>query len=158
MRPHLRVWLGTALLVIAGTVWASPVYQFSTPERSQRFARITAELRCLVCQGESVADSNADLARDIRDKVAELIRQGKSDKAVINYMVDRYGDFILFRPPLNPLTYVLWIGPFVLLGGGVLGVLRIAALRRRRLAEPAAEADAEARARIHRMLYEDNNR
>lgn len=155
MSYWVRVWLGAVLLSLAVTVSASPVYQFSTAEQAQRFDRITDELRCLVCQGESVADSNADLARDIRGKVAELIRQGKSDQAVIDYMVGRYGDFILFRPPLNPLTYVLWIGPFLLLGGGTASVLWMAARRRRRIAAPVF--DAEQRARVQRMLYEDTN-
>lgn len=91
------------------------VHKFTTPEQEARFKKLTEELRCLVCQNQNLADSTAPLAKQLREDAYEMIRNGKSDKEVIDFMVQRYGDFVLYSPPLKPTTYVLWIGPFVLL-------------------------------------------
>ncbi len=102
--------------------------------------RITSELRCLVCQNQTIADSNAALAVDLRREARELLQQGKSDSEVVDYMTQRYGDFVLYRPPLRATTLLLWFGPALMLviGGAVLVVV----LRRRsRLAADAFEAD-----------------
>ena len=80
---------------------------------------ISEELRCLVCQNQTIADSNAELAIDLRNQVREKIEQGMSDKEVVDYMVQRYGDFVLYRPPVKYTTWLLWYGPFILLIGGV---------------------------------------
>ena len=86
-----------------------------------RFQHLTGELRCLVCQDENLADSNADFARDLRHKVFELMQQGKSDADIKQYLVDRYSDFVLYDPPVNHRTWLLWFGPLLILiaGGGV---------------------------------------
>jgi cytochrome c-type biogenesis protein CcmH len=89
-------------------------------EVEQRFNVIGHELRCLVCQNQTLADSNADLARDLRTEVEAQIRQGKSDPQIKEYLVARYGDFVLYRPEVKSTTYLLWGGPFALLGGGAL--------------------------------------
>ena len=104
--------------------------------------RITAELRCLVCQNQTIADSNAGLAVDLRRETREMLRQGKSDAEIIAYMTARYGDFVLYRPPLKPTTALLWFGPaaMLLLGGTVL----LLVLRRRtKLAADAFEPDED---------------
>jgi cytochrome c-type biogenesis protein CcmH len=110
------------------------------PALEARMTRITSELRCLVCQNQTIADSTADLAADLRRQTRELLVQGKSDQEIVDYMTARYGDFVLYRPPLRPTTVLLWFGPALMLVGGA-GVL-IAVLRRRtRLGAAAFDAD-----------------
>ena len=120
------------------------------PKLEARLVDISQELRCLVCQNESLASSHAELADDLRQEVRELIRSGKSDQEIKDFLVARYGDFVLYRPEVKPLTWVLWFGPFLLLlvAAVFLGVyLR----QRRQLAQPAALSDEE-RARAQQWL------
>jgi cytochrome c-type biogenesis protein CcmH len=105
--------------------------QLANPELQSRFERITKELRCLVCQNESIADSNVDLAADLRQEVREMLSAGKSDDAIFGFMTDRYGEFVRFAPPLSPKTALIWGAPFfmLLLGGAI--VYRVARQRAR---------------------------
>jgi cytochrome c-type biogenesis protein CcmH len=118
---------------------------FSLPgnsnENEQRIRQLEEKLRCLVCQNQSLADSNAELAGDLRRQVREQVAAGRSDAQIVDYLVQRYGDFVLYEPPFKPTTALLWIGPFVLLAAAVLAL--VATLRRRRRApeEPALAAD-----------------
>lgn len=91
------------------------------PVVEQRLIAISEDMRCLVCQNESLAASRADLAQDLRRELRELIRQGKSDEEIKTFMVSRYGDFVLYKPPVKPTTWLLWIGPFVLMIGAIVG-------------------------------------
>jgi cytochrome c-type biogenesis protein CcmH len=120
------------------------------PALEQRVTRLTAELRCLVCQNQSLADSHADLAIDLKNQVRSQMKAGKSDAEIRDYMVARYGDFVLYRPPLKPTTALLWAGPFVLLaaGGLTLGFY----LRRRRARLTEGELTPEQRARAEGLL------
>lgn len=137
----LRVVLGACLLAAAFSLLAKEAPpQAADPALEARMVRITSELRCLVCQNQTIADSNASLAVDLRREARELLRQGKSDSEIVDYMTQRYGDFVLYRPPLRATTVLLWFGPALMLviGAAVLvGVLR----RRSRLAADAFEAD-----------------
>lgn len=99
------------------------------PAVEKRMVNIAEELRCLVCQNESLAGSQADLAKDLREEVRGLIKSGKSDDEVKDFLVSRYGDFVLYRPQVKPITYALWAGPFILLLVGI--VMLISYLRRR---------------------------
>ncbi len=99
------------------------------PALEARVVRVAAELRCLVCQNQTIADSQADLAVDLRNQVREMLRRGDSEAKIIDYMTERYGDFVLYRPPLKSTTAVLWFAPALMLVGGVLLLLLI--LRRR---------------------------
>ena len=129
---------------LAGAKEALP--EAADPVLEARMTRITAELRCLVCQNQTIADSNAGLAVDLRRETRDMLRQGKSDAEIIAYMTARYGDFVLYRPPLKSTTALLWFGPaaLLLLGGTVL----IFVLRRRtKLAADAFEADEDEDAR-----------
>jgi cytochrome c-type biogenesis protein CcmH len=92
------------------------------PVLEARLLKLSEELRCLVCQNESLASSRAELADDLRREVRELLREGKSDQQVKTFLVERYGDFVLYRPEIKPLTWLLWFGPFVLLLGAVAGL------------------------------------
>jgi cytochrome c-type biogenesis protein CcmH len=105
--------------------------QLEDPALQARFESIAKELRCLVCQNESIADSNADLAVDLRRQVREMLVAGKSDDEIFKYMTDRYGDFVRFAPPLSPKTFLIWGAPFIalLLGAGI--VFRVARQRAR---------------------------
>ena len=105
--------------------------QLQNPALQTRFERIAKELRCLVCQNESIADSNVELAADLRRQVREMLVEGKSDAAIFNFMTDRYGEFVRFAPPLSPKTALIWGAPFAMLLLGVIIVYRIVRQRSR---------------------------
>jgi len=112
------------------------------PQTEQRLISISEEMRCLVCQNESLAGSRSDLANDLRREIRTLIKEGKSDDQIRAFMVERYGDFVLYRPPVKPITWLLWIGPFVILLIGIAGLLMY--LRRRNSLIPTtALSDAD---------------
>ena len=113
MRKWIVLLLCCYQLNALATVEQQLVFQKSV--QRQRFIQLTHELRCLVCQNQDLADSQAPLALDLRDKIATAIRQGQSDEQIKSYLVARYGEFILYKPAVNRLTYILWLGPFVLL-------------------------------------------
>ena len=149
--------------VLACTTWAAcakdaPLVS-AEPELDRRVQEVTAELRCLVCQNQTIADSQASLAVDLRHQVRELLRKGQSKSQIIDYMTARYGDFVLYRPPLKPTTLLLWFAPALLLCGG-LSALWLVLRRRNRLpadrfeAEPESDADEDvaATAATHRVL------
>ena len=111
------------------------------PLVEKRLIHISEELRCLVCQNESLASSRAELANDLREEVRKLIRDNKSDTQIKEYLVTRYGDFVLYRPEVTPLTWVLWFGPFLLLVLGVVGMALY--LRQRQTEKPVKEQLSE---------------
>jgi cytochrome c-type biogenesis protein CcmH len=132
-----------ALALVSGLAAAQ-----ADPALENRVANLAHELRCLVCQNQTLADSNATLAVDLRNQIREQLQQGASDQDVIDFMVARYGDFVLYRPPFKAATLLLWLGPFLLLALGALMLWR--RLRQRRSPEPAL-SDAQ-RARAARLL------
>ena len=145
MTPTLRViaaWLAALFLVIglsaANANEAAPAV--ADPVLEARMLAITAELRCLVCQNQTIADSHADLAIDLRQQVRELLQKGMTDQQISDYMTERYGDFVLYRPPFKSTTVLLWVGPGVLL---VLGLLGLVLVLRRRSRMPEDRFDAE---------------
>ena len=117
-RPALKLSL-LALLYFALATPVSALIEFESDAEEKRFQTLAEELRCLVCQNQSLADSDAGLAEDLRLEVLEQMRAGKSDQEVIDFLVSRYGNFVRYRPPVEPSTWALWFGPFVvfLLGG-----------------------------------------
>jgi cytochrome c-type biogenesis protein CcmH len=126
------------------------------PVVEKRMVALAQNLRCLVCQNESLASSRADLAQDLRQEVREMIKKGLNDKQIIDYLVARYGDFVLYDPPVKSYTILLWFGPFalLLLGGGALFYqLR---KRRRVMAEPELSPEAEQQAAALLNQYEDD--
>ncbi len=110
------------------------------PVLEARMLKITSELRCLVCQNQTIADSHADLAIDLRQQVRELLHKGMTDQQVSDYMTERYGDFVLYRPPFKRTTALLWIGPGVMLVGGLI-VLVLVLRRRSRMPEDRFDTD-----------------
>ena len=133
----LFCWLAlSVVLVQAGE--AKPVA--ANPELEKQVMAISHELRCLVCQNQTIADSNAELAVDLRNQVREKLEQGMSERDIVTYMVERYGDFVLYRPPVKATTWLLWFGPFLLLVGGILFLgMRLRRVRTSTEALPEAE-------------------
>ncbi|MEX8499489.1 MAG: cytochrome c-type biogenesis protein CcmH [Leptothrix ochracea] len=135
----LAAWLG----LMGSSAWAREAApEAEDPVLEARMLRVTAELRCLVCQNQTVADSHAELAVDLRNQVRDMLRQGKSEADIIAYMTARYGDFVLYRPPFKATTALLWAGPAVLLLGGLF-VLFTVLRRRSRMDASAFEAEPE---------------
>ena len=145
----LLVWLALAGPALAAT---SPGEMLKDQGLEARARALGKELRCLVCQNQSIDDSDADLAKDLRHLVRERLVAGDSDEQVRAFVTDRYGDFVLLKPPVRPITWLLWFGPLavLLVGGGL-----VVAFFRGRRPEPAAELDAGERERLQRLLAED---
>jgi cytochrome c-type biogenesis protein CcmH len=123
------------------------------PKVEQRLIVISEEMRCLVCQNESLAGSRSDLANDLRRELRTLIKQGKTDAEIREFMVSRYGDFVLYRPPVKPITWLLWIGPFVLMVAGVIALF-VYMRRRNRDISSAVALTEEERKRAEALLKE----
>jgi cytochrome c-type biogenesis protein CcmH len=111
------------LLLLGGAAWAKEAAPAAAdPLLEERVMAIAAELRCLVCQNQTIAESDADLAKGLRNQVREKLLQGQSERDIMDYMTARYGDFVLWRPPFKPITLLLWLGPVLLLLAGLLAL------------------------------------
>ena len=141
-----RLLLACALLLPGFAFGAQAVPTAQDPVSQSRAVRLSEQLRCLVCQNQTIAESNAELAQDLRRQVHEQIAAGKSDDEVIQYMVNRYGDFVLYRPPFKGTTALLWGGPAVLLVIGGVVLVRVLRGRGRVPDEPALTPEERARA------------
>jgi cytochrome c-type biogenesis protein CcmH len=148
-----RAWLLLLMLCVITPAFAQvrrPEPVKDDPAIEQRLNKLSQELRCLVCQNETLADSRADLAEDLRDEIREQMKAGKSDKEIIAFLTERYGQFILYRPQVTPTTYLLWFGPFVLL---LLGLFVLFAyIRQRRELIPEKPLTSDERKRAEEML------
>ncbi|MBL8319132.1 MAG: cytochrome c-type biogenesis protein CcmH [Burkholderiaceae bacterium] len=139
----LKWWLcAGALLLAAGASAKEAEPAAADPAIEARMVRIAAELRCLVCQNQTIADSHSGLAEDLRREVREQLKRGASDEQVVQYMTDRYGDFVRYRPPFKGTTLLLWAGPAVLLVAGI-GVLAIVLRRRAKMTPDMFEPDED---------------
>jgi len=105
---------------------AAPIetFKFESPETEKIFHKLSEELRCLVCQNQNIAESNADLAKDLRLEIYTMLSQGKTEEEIVDFMVQRYGDYVLYRPPLKPMTWLLWFGPAIVFAFGLIFVVR----------------------------------
>ena len=129
------------LILLWSAAQAIDPRSFDSPEDEARYQQLIEEIRCLVCQNQNIADSNAPLARDLRTQVVEMISQGKSDAEIKTFMTDRYGDFVLYAPPVKSSTWVLWFGPAAILVGGMMFL--VVTLRRRMAQAPELLADPD---------------
>jgi len=141
---------GISLSLYAGV----EVRKFSDAEQERRYHKLIDELRCLVCQNQNLADSNSQLAQDLRAKVYEMVTTQKTDQEVADYMVQRYGEYVLYNPPLDPVTSILWIGPLV--GLLVAIMLLLFNIYKRSKAQPVTLSD-EDRKRMEQLLDEDKD-
>lgn len=129
----MKQFLTLMLLTLSLNCFAAVEYKkFDNPQQEEAYKVLIEELRCLVCQNQTIADSNAELAKDLRRQVYEMLRQGKSKDEIATFMTDRYGDFVLYNPPLKAKTGVLWIGPIVFL---LIGLVMLIAFSRRKKAD-----------------------
>lgn len=139
--PSLLAAFTLLLMTVFSTTVSGAIEHrtFKSEEQRTLYHELIRELRCLVCQNQNLAESDADLAKDLRNKTFELINDGKDRSAIVDFMVQRYGDFVMYRPPFNLNTALLWLGPLVLLLGGLLLLVRIA----RKGPEPTASATVQ---------------
>lgn len=151
MRALLTLLLCLAVLPVHA---AKETLEFDSPEQEQLYKGLTEELRCTVCQNQNIADSHAELAGDLRNKTYKLVREGKSEQAILDYMAQRYGNFVLYNPPKTGGSLLLWIGPFVMLLFGIYLVVRV--LRKRRAAgEPSPSSSTDENLQRARRLLQD---
>lgn len=150
-------WLALIVLFMSGPAWAGEAMPLAeNPVAEARLKQLAIELRCLVCQNQTLADSNAPLAEDLRREVREMIAKNMTDQEIIDFLVQRYSDFVLYRPPWKATTALLWIGPFLLLGVGAAAL--VVALRRRAkkpIDEPVTEAEHQ---RVEQLLSQGGRR
>lgn len=128
---------------------ATGIYEFGDPTKEKRFKQFSHELRCLVCQNQTLADSNAELAGDLRRELYRMIQNDTSDSEIIDFMVSRYGDFVLYRPPLKTTTYFLWFGPLIFIFVGLL-TLTLSIRKRKRIS--STTLTPEQQQRLDRIL------
>jgi cytochrome c-type biogenesis protein CcmH len=144
MAERLLAWgaaLGLSLLLSLSPAWAKEAAPMAAnPEQEARMMSLAAELRCLVCQNQTIADSHADLASDLRQQIREMLDKGMSEDQIRSYMTDRYGDFVLYKPPFKPTTALLWAGPPILL---VFALTFLFLVLRRRQRTPAEAFDPD---------------
>lgn len=147
------------IMMLAAALWLAPaqaaidVYEFEDPAQEQAFRELVRELRCPKCQNQDISDSNAELAKDLRDKTYDMLVAGSSKQEVIEYMVARYGNFILYKPPLMASTLILWVGPVLVILIGLAVVL--VRTRKRSGAVSGEKLSDEERARLARLLNKD---
>ena len=150
-------WLLVIIFLIPSLAAAEEARPLAdNPQVEARLKTLAVELRCLVCQNQTLADSNAPLAEDLRREVREMIAKGMSDKEIIDFLVQRYGDFVLYRPPWKASTTLLWLGPFLLLIAGATGL--VFALRRRQKKLADVTLSEEEHNRVAQLLSEGTNR
>ena len=150
-------WVMLIILCVSGSAWAGEARPLTDdPVAEARLKHLAVELRCLVCQNQTLADSSAPLAEDLRREVREMIAKNMSDQEIIEFLVSRYGDFVLYRPPLKATTTLLWVGPFALMAIGATALV-ITLRRRSRTMVEVSVTDEEHR-RVEQLLAEGEKR
>ncbi|MBK8816365.1 MAG: cytochrome c-type biogenesis protein CcmH [Methylococcaceae bacterium] len=139
--------------LVSAQVYAVDTHQLPNPEQQKTYESIISELRCLVCQNQTIADSNAELAADLRRQVYDMLMQGKSKDEIHQFMTERYGDFVLYNPPFKAKTGFLWLGPVLFL---VIGLIMIIWFIRRKKQATVAVVDKDKQEKVRRLLASDN--
>lgn len=134
--------LAALLLIFTFPLLAQEPPEFDTPDQEARYKELTEELRCVVCQNQNLADSDAELAQDLRKEILGMLKSGQSNDQITGFLVDRYGDFVLYRPAIGGNTLALWLIPGILLGGGAIAVFFTVRNRNRKLAEQRQEGSS----------------
>lgn len=146
MRTYLSLFL--LALLASGPAWSIDPVQFDDPVHMERFKALVEEFRCLQCQNQNLADSDAPLAQDLRREIADMLRAGSSDDEIRGFLVQRYGDFVLYRPPVKPSTWFLWFGPLMLLLVSSAVVFIIVKRRAQVVETPLSQSDRAAADRL----------
>lgn len=150
IKSRLRAVLLAGLMTTASAgAYTLEEFTFEDPARTEAFRELIKEIRCLVCQNESLAGSQAELAQDLREEVYRMFQEGKSRDEIVDFLVARYGDFVLYDPPLKPSTYLLWFGPFLLIGIGAFFLVRTLLSKRQ---SPDHELSDEERQRLQELI------
>jgi cytochrome c-type biogenesis protein CcmH len=150
----MKLWFFALILLISAQGFAIDDHQLANPEQQKTYEIIISELRCLVCQNQTIADSNAELAADLRRQVFEMLQQGKSKDDIIQFMTDRYGDFVLYNPPLKTKTALLWLGPVAFL---LTGFAMIFWFIRRKKQAATTVFDKDKQEKMRRLLENNEN-
>jgi cytochrome c-type biogenesis protein CcmH len=153
----LPMWITGCLLLLAcfapfAVEAKIEAHSFENPQQEATYNKLVNELRCLVCQNQNLADSNAELAQDMRRKTYKMVVDGKNEKEIVDFMVSRYGDFVMYRPPLKSTTFLLWFGPLVLIIIAVMIVIVFMQKQKPRATEAVSEQQQQ---RAHSLLDED---
>ncbi len=151
----MKRWLAAAVLGLSlcGVAKAAiDTYQFADDAERERYRELTKELRCPKCQNQDIADSNAPIAADLRREIFRMLGEGKSNQQIVDFMVDRYGDFVRYKPALTARTWLLWFGPALLLAGGFGVLVVIVRKRRAPVAGGSADLSPEERERLAKLL------
>lgn len=149
-RRAWQPWLFLCLTLLAAPLPAVVEYHpFDDPAKEQAYQTLISELRCLVCQNQTIADSNADLAKDLRQQVYDMLQQGKSQQDVVDFMTQRYGDFVMYKPAFNLKTALLWLGPIVFV---LIGIITVVILARSKKNAQHAALDKQQQSRLDDIL------
>ena len=150
----MKLFLYSSILILLSVQQlhaAEVMLEFDSPEQETRFEELLEELRCMVCQNQTLADSNARLARDLRERTYNMVRSGKSNNEIIEHMVERFGDFVLYRPPLKKTTVLLWFGPAIFL---IIAVSTFWLYSHRTRRKPISDLSPVERQKAQRLLDE----
>ena len=150
----MKLFLFSSILILLSVQQlhaAEVMLEFDSPEQETRFEELLEELRCMVCQNQTLADSNARLARDLRERTYNMVRNGKSNNEIIEHMVERFGDFVLYRPPLKKTTVLLWFGPAIFL---IIAVSTFWLYSHRTRRKPISDLSPVERQKAQRLLDE----
>ncbi|MEN0109004.1 MAG: cytochrome c-type biogenesis protein [Pseudomonas sp.] len=156
----MKRWLAGAALALslAGVAQAAiDTYEFANEAERERFRQLTLELRCPKCQNQDIADSNAPIAADLRKEIYRMLGEGKSNEQIVDFMVDRYGEFVRYKPAVTARTWLLWFGPAAALGTGLLVMVVIAVRRRKAVAGPDTGLSSDEQARLDALLKADSS-
>lgn len=148
-----KLFILLTLLISFNSVNAAvEVKEFDNEKQEQRYKHIIDELRCLVCQNQNISGSNAGLAKDLRKQVYKMIQAGDDDEAIFDFMVTRYGDFVLYRPPFKASTFFLWVGPFIIFAFGLFVLIRFIRQRKKAVVTELSSTDKE---KLKQLLNKD---
>ena len=126
MSKLLSILILSMVLSFTMSVVAAPIetFKFDSPDTEKIFHKLSEELRCLVCQNQNIAESNAELAKDLRLEIYTMLQKGQTEDEIVDFMVERYGDYVLYRPPFKPMTWLLWFGPLMIFALGIFFAMR----------------------------------
>lgn len=150
----MRALFFSLVFILASSTTAGPMdaFVFESSEQEDLFNKLSNELRCLVCQNQAISDSNAGLAQDLRKEIHGMILEGKNEDEIVTFMVERYGDYVLYRPPFKPLTWMLWFGPVIAFIIGLFYVVRF--IRTQKTASDVGELSSEENERLRSLQSE----